>query len=426
MTSKEQDSSNRSDQVGRQFTDECTNCGLCLEVCPFFPSSKFADKGPQNTIEKVTSLLKGGDITEEAYEMAYSCARGCSRLCAKACAVGLSPRDAFVSTRPIMASAGRSAPAPQYYTDPAHRYYYVRVLSALQPKFSDARWFNTVPADPIQADVVFYPGCATSSMAHLTMDIMGLLDKMGINHVTLAGGDLCCGIGYSLVGDPEAAQDAGRQLVAAISAFRPKKVLNFCVGCHVTLGTRLPKQVDVPFESQWLPEFLLENVEKLPFEQNPGKKVAVHDSCATTLSPDGPEVTRKLIQAIPGATLVEMEHNRANALCCGGNNNIARPEVGRHKRSAVMAEAAATGADVLATHCSGCHKALSRLEHGYPFEVKNYVSLLAEAVGIRHEDTLKKYANYRNLDKVLAESRDCIEASDFTLEEMRRILPGYL
>ena len=65
------------------------------------------------------------------------------------------------------------------------------------------------------------------------------------------------------------------------------------------------------------------------------------------------------------------------------------------------------------------------LEHESPLKVKSYISLVAEAIGIHHEDKYKKYTNYGDLTKVLAEARECIDASDLTLEEMERVLPDY-
>ena len=62
----------------------------------------------------------------------------------------------------------------------------------------------------------------------------------------------------------------------------------------------------------------------------------------------------------------------------------------------------------------------------YPFEVRSYISLLAEAVGVRQEDKFKKYVSSANLSEVLTDARDCIEASGFTTEEMERVLPEYL
>jgi len=151
----------------------------------------------------------------------------------------------------------------------------------------------------------------------------------------------------------------------------------------------------------------------------------VHDSCHVARLGTF-DLTRRLLQAIPGITLVEMAHNRADALCCGGYTNTARPEISGPMRRAPMNEARASGAGVMATLCTGCQQSFAPLEHQYPFEVRNYISLLAEAVGVQHEDRFKKYVRLANAPDVMAQARDYISVSDFTPEEMERVLPDYL
>jgi Fe-S oxidoreductase len=138
------------------------------------------------------------------------------------------------------------------------------------------------------------------------------------------------------------------------------------------------------------------------------------------------ENPRKLLQAIPGITFVEMKHNRADSLCCGGATNTWRPDISEPLRRAPLKEAEATGAQILATTCTGCQMSFASLEKEYPFEVRSYISLLAEAVGVRQEDKFKRYVNSANLSEVLTDARDCIEASGYTAGEMERVLPEYL
>lgn len=50
---------------------------------------------------------------------------------------------------------------------------------------------------------------------------------------------------------------------------------------------------------------------------------------------------------------------------------------------------------------------------------------MAEAVGVDHEDRFSKYVKLENVGQVIAAAREHIDASDFSLEEMERILPKY-
>lgn len=425
MAEKRGELAENVDNWGRQFAEVCNNCGDCLQACPMFPLTKFAGRGPQAVIEKVTALLKGGEVSEEAYDMVFSCTVGCGHVCAKACKLGLMPSIAFTSAISRIASAGREPPPLSYQLKPKNRHNFANVFSALQIKPSEARWMKEVPANPEPVDVVFFAGCSASGMPHISLEVVDILDSMGIDFIALAGGDLCCGAGHLLGGDAEAAQRASQELVSTIAAFRPKQAVFFCLGCQLVLSGTASLFLSVPFECRELSQFLLDNLDRIPFKRSAGKVVALHDSCVLSSMPDYAAVPRRLLQAIPGVTLVELEHNRENALCCGGVANITRPEMTEHMHRGPLNEAEAAGAEVLVTFCSGCHRAFAPLEHESPLKVKSYISLVAEAIGIHHEDRYKKYTNYGDLTKVLAEARECIDASDLTLEEMERVLPDY-
>lgn len=425
MAAKYSDIASYFEYKGRQLADKCTNCGLCLEACPVFPLTKVARIGSKAAIEKVTSLLKGGDPTEEAYEVVFSCNRGCG-LCAKACPEGLMPYYlGFIAAAVRLTGAGMSLPPLTYQHLPGHRYNGASFLSALQLKPSEVRWMKRPPPHPKPVEVVFFTGCAPLGTPHVLLETVGIMERMGIDFVTLAGGELCCGLAGTLWGDLKAAQRLGQELVSAIAAFRPKKAVFFCSGCYLMCVGTLPRFGPVPFQSYELTQFLLENVDKIPFRKTVDRLVTLHDSChSARLGTCDPP--RRLLQVVPGIKLVEMAHNRSEALCCGGYTNTVYPEISEAMRRAPMTEAGAVGAEVMATMCAGCHLSFAPLESQYSFEVRNLISLLAESVGVQREDRFKRYVRLANVPQIISEAQDYIDASDFTSEEVAKILPDYL
>ncbi len=425
MPAKYSDLSGYFQYKGRQFADKCTNCGLCLEACPVFPLTGAAKAGPKTAITRVTDLLKGDAASDEAYEVVFSCNRGCG-LCAKACPEGLMPYYlGFIPAAARLIEAGMPLPALTYQHLPGHRYNSGRFLSALQMKASEARWMMRPPEDPQPAEVVFFTGCAPLGLPHALLETIDILEGMGIRFAALAGGDLCCGMATTLWGDLKGAQRLGQELVSAIAAFRPKKAVFFCSGCYVMCLGTLPRFGTVPFQPYELTQFLLENVDKIPLKNAVDRRVAVHDSChsARLGAVDAP---RRLLEAVPGIKLVEMAHHGADALCCGGYTNSVRPDISEAVRRAPMNEAEAAGAEVMATMCAGCHESFAPLEAGYPFEVRSFISLLAESVGVQREDRLKKYMRLANVPGIMAEARQFLEGGDYTVDEAQRVLPDYL
>jgi Fe-S oxidoreductase len=323
-----------------------------------------------------------------------------------------------------LADAGKKPPALIYQLMPGHRYSFSNVFSALLGKPEESRWLNKVPDNPEPVDVVFFAGCGLTGLPHTFLEVVDILDRMNLNFVALAGGEICCGATPILWGDLEASQKMGQDFISAISAFKPKKAVFYCTGCHGMCLGMLPQITSIPFESYELTQFLAENLDRIPLTHNINRVVTLHDSCSVA-SLGTFEATRKVLRAVPGITLVEMEHNRAKSLCCGGVANYLNPEITETIRRAPLKEAEAANAQVLATICTGCQQSFAPLAHQYPFEVRSYISVVAEAVGVDHEDRFSKYVKLENVGQVIAAAREHIDASDFSLEEMERILPKY-
>ena len=140
----------------------------------------------------------------------------------------------------------------------------------------------------------------------------------------------------------------------------------------------------------------------------------------------GYEAPRQLLQAIPGVTLVEMAHNRENALCCGGLNMFTNLGVSRRLREVRLEEARATGAELLVNTCSGCYSVFAGLETGYPFTITQDILLLGEALGIKYENRFKQYLYRDDVDTIITEAEDNIDANNLDPDRMRQVVPAYL
>ena len=405
----------------REFLDNCIVCGACLEECPMFPWRNFKHLGSTELMGKILEVLKGGEISEEACDTLWSC-MGCAQ-CNQWCPVDISPAALFSLARREMSNRGQPIPSLLHQWVPSSPYSFGSVLSALQTKPSSVRWLSKAPEDARPVDVVVFLGCIILSMPNIVFTLLDILERMGIDFVALGGDGLCCGAGHYLVGDMENADRAASEAYSSIMAFKPKTVLFECGTCYARLAFQPSAP---PFQAQLHTHFLADNLDKVQFTKTINKVVTYHDSCDVRRAGVGDyETPRKLLQAIPGIRLVEMEHNREDSLCCGGLVNSTYPDLTRGIRSARLEEAKATGAESLVTNCRSCYTALAGLDEAYP-TVTHDIILLGEAMGITYENKFREYLYRNDWDNIIEEARDNIEANNLDPDEVRHVLPCYL
>ncbi len=104
-------------------------------------------------------------------------------------------------------------------------------------------------------------------------------------------------------------------------------------------------------------QFLAARLGDLALKPVPSRRVTFHDPCYLGRHNGEFESPRRLIEAIPGLSLTEMAHCRANGYCCGGggggmwNSSFVKEHAEQRLAEVRVREAVATGAEVLAVCC---------------------------------------------------------------------------
>lgn len=127
---------------------------------------------------------------------------------------------------------------------------------------------------------------------------------------------------------------------------------------------------------------LLAGIEIRPGHIPIRRKVTIHDPCDLVRGQNISGEIRRVLSAIPGLEIIEMEHP---ARCCGGGGtfSISHPElaaaIGRQKIQDILD----TGASMVVTACPGCILQIGRIlaREGHPLPVVHPAELLAESYG---------------------------------------------
>jgi Fe-S oxidoreductase len=152
--------------------------------------------------------------------------------------------------------------------------------------------------------------------------------------------------------------------ISTLNQAKVKKIITPCPHCHNTLGNEYP-QFGGEFEVQHHSQFLagLVRTGKLSPAKHDGE-ITLHDPCYLARVNGETQATRELL----GGNLREMPRHGARTFCCGaGGGRMWFEEPPEQRVSRVRAaEAAGTGAKVVATACPFCANMMSDGVSGIP------------------------------------------------------------
>jgi Fe-S oxidoreductase len=393
----------------REILDKCTTCGKCVEVCPMLPYGDLQGANPQHVVGGILDILRGGQGQDESRRWAQVCTASGS--CIPACPEGINPRKMLNLAKHTLKSRERA-------TRPAGDTYFkrmaqsIRLLVGTQMMPEQYRRLTGLSPDlKSRADVVFYLGCNVLRTPHIVFNVMDILEAMGLDYEVLGGVNNCCGIvHFRTQGDLSGSDRVEGHTLQRLAEFRPQTVLTWCPSCQLHLGETTAGAVERPYTLEHITRFLADHVEELRprFVKSIPKRVALHEHNGIAGTDQS---VRTLLRAIPGIELVEIEQLAEPGYTCGGGSlglvPLAQQDVHQH----LLESAKAAGVELLVLVYHGCHRVLCDAQGRYPFEVKNFTSVVAEALGLEpHEDLFQRYKLQQDVSKIIADAEPFMRA----------------
>ncbi|MDO4790895.1 MAG: (Fe-S)-binding protein [Buchananella hordeovulneris] len=250
--------------------------------------------------------------------------------------------------------------------------------------------------DATEVDYVMFVGCAGAfedRAKKTTAAIAELLHIAGVRFAVLGSGESCTGDPARRAGNEVLFQLLASANIEALQEVKATRIVVSCAHCFNTIAREYPQlggKFEVVHHTQLLNSLVREGrLQPVAPPADQARQITFHDPCFLGRHNQVYSPPRELLAASGGAgNVVEMPRNRERALCCGaGGARVWMEEsLGVSIGATRAAEAASTGAEVVATACPFCTTMLTDGTNknagteGTPLEVRDVATLMLEAV----------------------------------------------
>lgn len=343
----------------------CFRCGYCKFPsdyssfnCPSYRRFRFDSYSTGGRLWLVYAWLKGEiDWSEHLAEILYTCTT--CKNCVEQCPMKFAPDivEWIVGARSDMVERGVIPQRVARFLEAVHSY-----GNPMKQLRSDrGAWANGAKKYAPGDEYFLYVGCLGSydengqKMASALVDV---LNASGTSFGILGEEEECCGNEIYMLGEMGLFRLLAEKNIAKFSDLAVRQVITLCPHGYNTMKNNYPGWGG-DFQVYHYTQVLDDLIKKMRIEPSPARaKVTYHDACFLGRYNGVYEEPRRVLKSIPGIELVEMEHSRKDAFCCGGGsgNFITDLLAGGEDSPARIRvrEAYETGADTLAVACPGC------------------------------------------------------------------------
>jgi Fe-S oxidoreductase len=376
--------------IGETF-QSCMQCGACTGVCPWGEVTSYS---PRKILRDI-SLNRPSNVSVD--EAAWKCAT-CNS-CVEHCPRGIGMLELIKSVRRHVVEAGSlpksfNAAVKSLKQDgnpwegkTANRLDWAQ--GATLPTYTQEHEYCLFTCCTTAYDTSADKGSQKAGIA-----LLRLLEHAGVSYGTLGTKESCCGDLVDKIGAADVVADLPRKNTEMFLEAGVTNILTLSPHCLNSFKSNYAelKQITHTHSTELLDKLIREGAIKPVNSLD--LKVTYHDPCYLGRHSAIYEAPRRILEAIPGVTLIEMQNNRERSFCCGGGSGgpwkdrVAKETLGEIR----VKEAIATGADVIATTCPYCirtlNEAIAKLGAGSQIKVRDITELLLQSVDL--SDTFAK------------------------------------
>ena len=364
----------------RMDFDACISCGRCEEICPAaIAGQPFSPRQMIARLKNAVAETEKAELTKAAGAESVGAAaaaptpvvggaldedfiwycRTCTA-CMEVCPACIEHVDTLIDIRRNETIMQGRMPA-----DAARALKMLeRLGNPFGPQSDRVNWVEDLGIRVVgpgeECDVIYWIGCCTTfdpTKQKIAQDLCTLLKKCGIDFGVLGSDERCCGDPARLMGNENIFQTIAKEQVEELNKRKFKVLMVSCPHCYNVLSSEYPQfggHFNVVHHSEFLHEMLWSG--RIAPSVGEKSKMVYHDPCYLGRYQKIYDSPREVLNAIPGADIVEMKNHHEKSMCCGGGGGHFWMDIKKGERinNLRVKQAKDAGADTIVTSCAYC------------------------------------------------------------------------
>ncbi len=375
-----------------EIVHRCFRCGYCKFTgdysafnCPSYRKFSFETYSPGGRMWLIHAWLNDEiKNSSRLQEILFSCAT-CAN-CVEHCVFTFSEDlvNIFIAAREEMVNKGIIPPEVRDFLKNIN----ISGNPYKEPANERAKWADGTSIQTYDGqDYLFYIGCVGSydeRAKKIARAVGNILIKAGLSIGILGNREQCDGNEVRALGEMGLFQHLAEQNIALFKELGIKKIITLDPHAFNAFKKDYP-DLEGKFEIYHYTQILAPLIQskKIPLKEYKAS-VTYHDPCYLGRHNEEYDAPRKILEAIPGVDLIEMDQSRENAFCCGGGGGNFFTDIlggGEDSPNRVrVGQALDTGSQIIAVACPQCAKMLDDAIKVEELEDKLEVLDIAEIV----------------------------------------------
>jgi heterodisulfide reductase subunit D len=176
----------------------------------------------------------------------------------------------------------------------------------------------------LTSKTLYFPGCLTKNSLRKEYDnYKEILNILGVDYLLMNNANFCCGMPAYNGGYKKETKELAQSFFNYCKENNILKIITNCPSCYHTFHSLYPQFVrDWNIEAEHISVTIYKALLKKKLKKKFSKEyITYHDPCHLGRYENIYDEPRKVLEML-GGEIIEMKHNRNNALCCGGGGGV--------------------------------------------------------------------------------------------------------